>query len=259
MCFYGVKMSQKMPRKLQADPIIDAVIEVRLKASKPLSDVLPGVLMQKMGEGVGDIERLPVADVPKQLRDNNPNLIYEHLVRVDLQGYSLLVGDRSVTLACLMPYPGGVVFKKKAIEVFATILELPIIEEVTRFSIKYTDFIKEDQVAEMLKYLDLDIKAGAQSLDNFQGFTLQFSTKETDITSLVKVILPANVQFNQDPSKRGMILEVDSIQMLDQQSVAEFGNQFSNLLDGLHLNNKEQFFALLTPYALEKLGATDAH
>lgn len=248
-----------MPRKLQADPIIDAVVEVRLKASKPLSDVLPGVLMQELGEGVGDIERLPAADVPKQLRDNNPNLAYEPLVRVDLQGYRLFVGDRSVALACLIPYPGGAIFKKKAIEVFASILALSIIEEVTRFSIKYTDFIEEEQVTDMLKYLKLEIKAGTQSTNDFQGFTLQFSTKKADITSLVKVILPANLQFSKNPSQRGMILEVDSIQVLEQQSATEFNSKFSSLLDDLHLNNKGQFFALLTPHALDKLGATHAH
>ncbi len=248
-------MSRKIPLKLKTEPIIDAVIEVRLKASKSLSDILPGVLMQQLGKEVGDIERLPASSLPKQLRDNDPNLTYQHLVRIDLAGYSLFVGDRSITLACVMPYPGGSVFKGKAVEVFKQALELPIVDEITRISVKYTDLIEGDQLSELLKYLELDISAGQKKAHEFKGFNLQLSLPEDDVINLIKVIGLADIKFGQELQKQGLILEVDSIKALNETDTSKFSREFSDLLDVLHLTNKKNFFSLLTPHALKKLGA----
>lgn len=249
-------MTPKIPVKLKDDPIIDAVIEVRLKASRPLSDVLPGMLMQELGEGVGNIERLPVSSLPKQVRDNDPNLAYQHLVKVDLAGFSLFVGDRNITLSCVMPYPGGRVFKSKAIEVFDKILQLSFIDQITRLSIKYTDFIEGSQLEELAKYLELKIAVGQKQAQNIQGYNLQLSLADEHSVSLISIITPANVRFGQGQEKKGLILEVDTIQTLEEQDTLKFRERFSQLLATLHSTNKENFFSLLTPHALKQLGAT---
>lgn len=215
--------------------------------------------MQSLDEGLGEIERLPAADIPKQLRDSDPNLANQHLVRVDVQGYRLFIGDRSLTLACLMPYPGGGIFKAKAVEVFEKILELSFIEEVERCSIKYADFIEGEEFGQLTEYLDLDIRAGNKSMNELQGLNMQFSHADSDITNLVKIMIPANVRINNGPQKTGIILETDSIHVLNTQDIKEFSQNFPALLDNLHLSNKEHFFSLLTKSALEKLGATYAN
>lgn len=259
-------MTQKMPLKLEADPIIDAVVEIRLNTTQALSDLLPGMLMQFFEESMGEVQRLPAANIPKQLRDNDPNLTYQYLVKIDLQGYSLFIGDRSIALACIMPYPSGQVFKAKVVDVFKKILALPVVGEVERFSIKYTDFIEGDQLSDLISYLNLSITAGQKNTGNFQALNLQFSSFDEPIINLVKIVALANLrntsekgqQIANSTVKKGLILEVNSIQNISNQNAVEFQNAFSKLLDQLHQSNKKQFFELLTPHALDELGANYA-
>ena len=252
-------MSRKIPSKLEAEPIIEAIIEIRVKASAPLSDVLPGLLLPMLGEHAGTIERLPAASVPKQLRDNDPNFIYQPLVRMGLDDdYRLMIGDASVVLVCPEKYPSGVEFKQKAVEVFSSIFDAPkVIKEVLRFSIKYTDFIEEGYYENFADFLKVEASFGESGINELNGFNIQFSIPEGLTTNLVSIITPADVKKNtEETSRKGLVIEVDSIRKVSNLGVSEFKNSFPQLLDELHFVSKKKFFSLLTDEALIKLGAS---
>lgn len=246
-------MSIAIPSKLEADPIIDAIIEMRLDASVSLSDVLPGVLLQSF-EGTLSIERLSASEIPKPIRDQDPNLKYQPLMRLVYGSYSILVGDRVVALSCPIPYPGGDEFKKKAIEVFSKILQLPFSVRLTRLSMKYVDFIEGQGLRELAPYLNLSLAINNDVVSSVSPYALRLEVAEGRIVHLINVAAPVDVSVNNAPQKKGALIDVDSILNISASSEQAIA-QLQDLLNELHVANKKKFFALLTNEALEKLGA----
>lgn len=258
MLTYGMKMSRKIPLKLNAEPIIEAIIEIRLEASESLSDMLPGVLLAKLGGKAVKTEKLPPASIPKQIRDTDPNLSFQPLIKITLDDYRLLVGDQLVALICpVQPYPGGAEVKQKAVELFGEVLALDIVEKVHRFSMKYTDFIAADTLAEAVSHLTVNVTLGNNGLENCNGINFQFALgQDSSLINIVRVVAVADVaRKNSTTSERGIVIEVDSINKLDTQDIDAFKNNFPQLLDSLHSAHKEVFFSLLTEDTLAKLEA----
>jgi uncharacterized protein (TIGR04255 family) len=69
------------PTKLKNEPLVDAVFEIRFSSTIPASSVLPGILFAHI-KGHPQIDRLPVADIPSQLRTVDPNLRFLPLIRL---------------------------------------------------------------------------------------------------------------------------------------------------------------------------------
>ena len=100
-----------LPTKLNKDPLVDAVFEIRLSSSMPASSVIPGILFDKL-KPHPQIERLPASDIPSPIRALNPALQFQPLMRIHWNNsFLVLVGDVSLGLACKMPYPGWQSFK----------------------------------------------------------------------------------------------------------------------------------------------------
>ena len=136
-------MHTELPKKLNADPIIDAVIEIRVETAQPLGSLMPGVLHQVKEVGFLQSQQLPAANIPEQIRRSDPNLMYQPLIKIELEdGFSLLVGDQVLAIVSPMPYVGGVSFKNKALQVINILLDLSNqivkLSEIAEY--KYTSF-----------------------------------------------------------------------------------------------------------------------
>ena len=70
----------KLPLKLGKEPLIEALFEMRFKATAPVSNILPGLLFTKF-KGEKKIEKLPAAQLPEELRKVDPSLHYAPLLR----------------------------------------------------------------------------------------------------------------------------------------------------------------------------------
>ena len=138
-------MQTPLPKKLNADPIIDAIIEIRVVVNQPLNSIMPGVLLQAQDVGYLRSQELPAASIPEAVRRSDPNLRYQPLVRAEFKdGFNLLIGDAVLAVVASMPYVGGVGFKSKATQILTLLLGLPVVERVQRLSMKYTDFIEAE-------------------------------------------------------------------------------------------------------------------
>lgn len=248
-------MSQGIPLELKVNPIIDAVIEIRFESSISFSDILPGVLLQTLGDEIGAVDRLPAADIPKQMRDHDQNLFYQPLVRIALGDYAILVGDRVVALACKIPYPGGSEFKEKAVEIFCQVLSLAIIKKVDRVSMKYVDFIEGDTLGDVIPYLNFSMSIGDNAVHEKNSFDVRLQIPEDDFLHLVQIIAPVEISVQARPQKKGLLIEVDTILIIKDMNADSVRESFSGLIDSLHLANKNKFFSLLTSHALNKLEA----
>lgn len=245
-------MHTELPIKLNADPIIDAVIEIRVKASQPLGSLMPGVLHQVKEVGFLQSQQLPAANIPEQIRRSDPNLMYQPLIKIELEdGFSLLVGDQVLAIVSPMPYVGGYKFKDKALQVIRVLLDLSVVESVQRVSIKYTDFLDANSLQELDTYLNLDFKLGNTHTPEINGYDLNFHITKQNLLHLIRLVALTRLGNNQE----GMILDIDTIKQINSIDIQDFKELLFQTLDEIHTKSKAKFFSLLTKKALDKLEA----
>lgn len=245
-------MHTELPIKLNADPIIDAVIEIRVKASQPLGSLMPGVLHQVKEVGFLQSQQLPAANIPEQIRRSDPNLMYQPLIKIELEdGFSLLVGDQVLAIVSPIPYVGGEKFKNKALQVIRVLLDLSVVGSVQRVSIKYTDFLDANSLQELDAYLNLDFKLGNTHTPEINGYDLNFHITKQNLLHLIRLVALTRLGNNQE----GMILDIDTIKQINSIDIQDFKELLFQTLDEIHTKSKAKFFSLLTKKALDKLEA----
>ena len=96
--------------------------------------------------GGATIERLPIADLPKQIRDSDPNLRYAPTIRMQWQKFLLLLSDQSVAVGCKLPYPGWGEFRSAIMRTLDIIGDTNVVERVERYSLKYVDILESSDL-----------------------------------------------------------------------------------------------------------------
>jgi uncharacterized protein (TIGR04255 family) len=248
-------MGAKLPIKLEKEPLFDAVFEIRFEAASSASNIIPGVLFGKL-KGVMNIEKLPAADLPQQLRDTDPNLKFAPVVRLNWDNFIILISDRSISIACKLPYPGWDNFKKAILEILTLLKDLSIIETVQRFSLKYVDIIPSTNVEEQVSLVKLNITLGAYTLEK-DNFHLRLSIPKDGLIHIVQIVSSALVTIHEKTENiEGLVLDIDTIKDIPTEDFASFINNLTDdKLDSLHLSNKEMFFDCLRDKTLIDLGA----
>lgn len=249
----------KIPLSLKTDLLIDTTFEVRFETPVPLSAVLPGILVNEFNLASVNIENFPVQQVPREIRDSNPDLRYSPLLRIDMGEFCLLIGDKCVALGAKMPYPGWQFFRLKILELLACLNKhASYLQNVQRISLKYVDIVERLECLRSLslsKTLDVNFSVGARDLlESNMSVRTQVDHGDKMLT-IVQIITPATVVSVVNGIERnGCIIDLDTIKILDNQSYQEFYPRVEAVLNNLHKTNKELFFRSLTPEAIECLG-----
>src|ERR1051326_2793995 len=99
-------MTSRMPEKLSLLPLREIFVEMQFEPVIPTAgDILPGLLYAQMKAEYPEVMPLPMANVPRKVRQQNPDLIYQASHRLHGVPGSILIGDRVVSLTTL-EYPG---------------------------------------------------------------------------------------------------------------------------------------------------------
>lgn len=245
-------MSVNLPTKLLKGPLVDVTFEVRFDTTLPLSSVLPGHLFGHLG-GIS-IERTPHAEIPQQIRDNEPALQFMPLVQLNTTGYVIGVSDKSLQVSCVLPYLGWAHFKAKIVEVLQCVNQLSVVGSVVRYSLKYTDILSNEFMAHSSDYLSASLSIGGHEIDVATSI-LQVQIAEGGAINLLQIRGSVEVKVIETGlSKTGILLDIDSIRQVEKVHLLEFINKHSSDLDSLHYINKKIFFDCLSPKGLDALG-----
>lgn len=247
-------MPNKLPTKLKKEPLLDALFEIRFMSKVPASSILPGILFNKL-DGEKIVAQQPAAQVPKQLRDVDPNLQFAPLVRIQWKEYVLLIGDRNVAVACKMPYPGWTKFNTAIIQVVKILSEVETIESIQRYSLKYVDLIPFSNLKEQVSSVNLHIKLGDHVLEN-EVFQLRIEIPQDGFINAVQILSAALVTTLDKTTKQGLIVDIDTIRNIDNQRFNDFIAELEKKLNIIHQKNKEIFFKCITSETLTFLEPT---
>lgn len=234
---------QTLPKKLNKEPLIDAVFEIRFTSVIPAGSILPGLLFGKL-DGSRTIEQLPMAQVPQVIRDADQNLKFAPLSRLDWERFYINVGDRSVSIGFKHPYPGWPDFKPAITTVMEALREASFITSVERYALKYIDLLPATSLREQVGFINFDVTLAGHKLEN-EAFQLRLEIPRGGFIHAVQVVSSATVTLQSGESRQGLIVDVDTIAVQESISFDELLSEFSEKLEAIHQANKKIFFDCL--------------
>lgn len=242
----------KSPKTLEREPLVDALFEVRLAEVTPIADILPGFLFHEY-DSKPKISRLPVAELPRDLRASDANLQFAPIVRIELDHYVISVGDRSVLINCKLPYPKWGNFKAAILDILARIAKIGVAGKVERYSLKYINLIQAPTLAEQVSKINMSIKLGDVLVTNDHA-NIQVHHNENGVMHILSTIIGAQGNLADGRVVFGAVVDIDSIRNVDAMDFATFVSGLEPGLEELRQANKEKFFACLTQQTIDEMG-----
>ncbi|MBE0435809.1 MAG: TIGR04255 family protein [Methylomicrobium sp.] len=244
-------MANRLPKRLCKEPLLDALFECRFITNFPVSSILPGILFSEF-EGEKQLERLPHSEIPEAVRNSDPNLQYVPLVRIRLDNYSFLIGDRSLAISCNLPYKGWNDFKPTIIKLIGVLKKSGLINKVIRYSTKYVDLIESDDFADQVSLADLSLRIGGHNLTK-EPYQVRMEISVEGFINILQIISGAKVLMPDNSERHGVVIDIDTIKDTGGISVEQLEVDFDNALEHIHRINKETFFDCITEQTIARL------
>lgn len=242
-------MNDRIPFRLGKEPLLEAVWEVRFAAGEPYTlESLHGEIYKALSEKYPKTVRLPAADIPASVSEQDANLRYAPKIRLERKNHAIQIGDRMVSLNCRRPYPGWNAFSSDIGSLVSVIRDSRLVGRIERFSLRYADLLEFDSPPS-LSWLNLEIRLAGES----QTWPVQMwmNIQEGSLSHLIRIVCPAMVTTPEDPNKHaGVLLDIDTFRVLHD------GEAWSEIQQGLeeaHSASKQKFFKLLTPETIQRL------
>lgn len=241
-------MGRALPLKLNKEPLIDAIFELRFNATAPASVILPGLLFEQLKGGV-NLEALPISQLPKPVRDADPNLRYQPLSRLDWDRFYINISDFSISVSCKYPYPGWNDLRAAILEIVGALSKVQIISGVERYSLKYIDLVDVPSGKPPIAVTNLSLGIATYKV-NTEQFQVRVELPVEGFLNSLQIISSAKVKLSNGLEKDGLVIDVDTIGDLQNIGLIELLSGFSDRLDLIHGVNKKIFFDCLSPEGL---------
>jgi uncharacterized protein (TIGR04255 family) len=245
-----MQMTQRIPVRLKREPLLEAVWEIRFQSSNlSVGDLLPGFIYKALSGRYPDIVRLPVADLPAPIVEQDISFKYAPRFRLAGTNQAIQVGGYSLSLSCRRPYSGWKTFSADILDLISVLKETGLIDHLERFSLKYLDLIELDQPPN-LNCLNIELKVGSHEISTLP-LNLRTEIQEGPLVHVVHILSPAEASLQGDSKKlAGVLLDIDTIRPIGER---ESWDVLGNDLDEAHSASKAIFFSLLTEKTLLKL------
>lgn len=241
----------KLPSRLNKEPLVDAIFELRFSSETPATNLLPGFFFGKL-ECERHIEHLPAMQIPTQVRESDQNLQFTPLLKIKWKTFTISIGDKVIVLGCGLPYPGWSVFKEAILDVMKVTSELGLLQSVVRYSLKYVDLVPSLSIAEQIDDIALELKMGSYELIS-DRFNIRLDLQRDGVLHIVNIVASAQAQLSNGKAIEGLVVDTDSIVNANDVTFADWMGSSEALLDSLHQSNKQTFFDILSEKAIEKL------
>ncbi|PLX50983.1 MAG: hypothetical protein C0613_02835 [Desulfobulbaceae bacterium] len=232
------------PTKITPDPIIDAVVEFRFESEIPPDAVL-GMLFSVVREEFSNFKKLPIAEIPEEIRRNDPQLKFAPCYQSVSGGYRLSVGPSVISLGTSGDYVGWKEnFYPFLQHIIRQLEKSGIVKSFKRIGIRYIDFFETD----IFEKITLSIKLNDQPLVAKQT-TISTIFEHDELTTRVNI--QNNTTIRRDEKQYiGSIIDTDTF--AEPKDSIPFV-ELVTLIDKQHEISLKVFFDLLRPEFLETL------
>jgi uncharacterized protein (TIGR04255 family) len=235
----------KLPKEINPCPIVEAVVEIRFSTNIHSSAVF-GIVYNKFKDKFPTVEKLPILDIPDQIREKDPNLIFKPYFTVKNSDSLIKVGPRVLTINQRDIYKGWGNYSVTIYEVLEKIKKLNIITTIKRLGIRYTNFFEGIDIFEKINLKVLH--SGKQILGN--PTFIRIEIPDGNFSNLLQIANKANYSKGNKPPKDGSIIDIDTVM---DKSLNTFFKDFNKIIEEGHFVEKKLFFGLLNPGFLKTL------
>jgi uncharacterized protein (TIGR04255 family) len=231
-----------VPKRLRKEPLLEALWEIRFTSdSGSVVELLPGLLYQALGMSFPRIERLPAANLPLPVLQQDTSLRYVPTLRLEGTPYSIQIGEHVVSLSCQRPYTGWAEFERTIFKLVEILRATALLSRPERFSLKYVNVISLSDVPS-LRSLHVSVSLSNRELSN-RPIQLRAEVNENRFLHIVQVVSPAQATLQPGETFAGVLLDIDTICIHES---GQFWSNFAQELNCAHEAGKQLFFSLLT-------------
>lgn len=228
-----------MIKRISPCPIIEAIIQINCTFAVD-QDVVVGLIYSllkgKDGNHELTVERLPILNLPEDIRRSDPNLKDKPWFKINYGEYFILIGLFGVAFGVNPPYDQWASFKAFSIQVFSD-LKGNVIKGVSAVTLKYLDFFSNVNI--------------------FEKINCKLSLVGKQITAIptifrTEIIEDKFVKIFQITN--GAHLHNSALKIDDDGSLIEISlftknvslDNFNQVIDSAHSYQKKSFFELLS-------------
>ena len=237
----------RIPKKLENCPLKEVVLEIRFESNMP-SDAIFGVIYSKVSSFFDTTERLPITQLPEDIKENDPGLKYKAHFKLQKDNLSLNIGPRSISFNNLDNYIGWSDFRAFFQKHLDQIMKIDIFDKVERVGLRYINIFYDT----ILDNLNLEIKMAEDILEK-QSVNLNVDFEENEFLKKVKIGNKVGIMTKTGVS-RNSIIDIDYIMKIEKSKT--FLEDPYSKIEEMHQKEKEYFFGLLKEDFLSKLGPT---
>ena len=230
----------KIPSKIDPDPIITAVIEVRFKTAIPESTVV-GVIYGKL---IVDYPNFKNLLVPFEMKQVIPQFKYSAESEISNNDYIIGIGRNVFSQKITNNYLGWNDFFSTFKNNFKKLIEIPkLIDSIERIGLRYINFFKNE--TSMFNSFKLNIDFSEKKLYSVEQ--TMFST--TLLVDDIKLNLKVQDKASTPQSKEGLLVDIDAYYLVNEEKETK---KWVNIVETLHKEEKKLFFNLLKDEFLNK-------
>lgn len=240
-------VSPKIPARISPCPIIEAVAEIKFDSDTD-PDAIYGIIYQSLIKVFPRVEKLPILQLPQQIRVRDPNLKEQPYYKFSRDNYNFMIGPGVISIGNVNSYNGWTQYRKEILSTLSLVEVTGIIKKIRRFGIRYINFFQE---MDIYQNIDLGLTLRGASFEGHNKF-IRLLIPRTNVTNLLQVGNKTTIQVSGKP-KAGSIIDIDTFIEGDHPYLKDFSIRFPELLDHAHDEEKILFFDLLRPSFLATL------
>jgi uncharacterized protein (TIGR04255 family) len=232
-----------LPREIVPCPIIDAVIEIRFK-SDLFSNAVFGVIYNVLKSEFQNPEKLPILQIPEQLRDIDPNFKFKPHYKIQNQTSIIQIGPDVLSISSPIPYIGWDAYSLCINKYLQIIISLNVISEVSRLGMRYISFFQSD----IFQSINLNVEINDKR-HNCHNSLFRTELQSGTFTNTLQIANNVTQVINNQ-TKIGSVIDIDTNKMYNGK---DFLTSYSTEIQNAHLEEKQLFFGLLKPDFLKSL------
>lgn len=255
----------ELPSRLSCSPLLEVVFEIRFDSDFPFSVMAPGLLF---GDRLSYIkaESQPAQQIPKNIRDKDPNFRYLPLIRFLDGDKSFSISDHSLVISLKKNYTGWKDFRSLIIESINKLNVPNLLKDVSSLSLLYINGIEHSVENNLANIISGKLELGPLDLTQSSIQLAAELQEEKKIIPSVKIVNPALINDNGSPlpdspsvslePKLACVIEIRTVRKSDLLDFTyNYKKDSENYLDELHSRGKGLFFSILNKEIVNKLGA----
>jgi uncharacterized protein (TIGR04255 family) len=195
---------------------------------------------------------LPVPPIPIDIVKMEPNMQGVPSFSLDWDKFIILGNPYYVAISAKLPYTSWKDFKEGIEYIYNIIFDSNLFNTITRYSIKYVDFIDISTCTNVMDILNINLNISDIHIKN-EKLILQIELQKEMYLHIIKIATSATLvkQVAINIPKNGLLIETDTLNILkDPISPNEFLRNHITCLDDIHVKNKEMFFDILSNNAI---------